>query len=91
MSLDDVAEESFWAAYPNPVYDNLHINPLREAITIMGYRVVDTSGRTVKKGKLDFELGYDVIDMSSLKSGVYVVQLSDGERTTNKKIIKASV
>ena len=43
LSLDDVAEESFWAAYPNPVYDNLHINPLREAITIMGYRVVDTT------------------------------------------------
>ena len=57
----------------------------------MGYRVVDSIGRTVKKGKLDFELGYDVIDMSSLKSGVYIVQLSDGERTTNKKIIKASV
>ncbi len=91
LRLDDVAEESFWAAYPNPVYDNLHINPLREAITIMGYRVVDSIGRTVKKGKLNLELGYGVIDMSSLKAGVYVVQLSDGERTTNKKIVKAAV
>ena len=72
-------------------YDNLHINPLREAITIMGYRVVDSIGRTVKKGKLNLEFGYGVIDMSSLKAGVYVVQLSDGERTTNKKIVKAAV
>ena len=56
----------------------------------MGYRMIDTTGRTVKKGKLDFENGFDVIEMSSLKSGIYIVQLSDGERTAHKKIIKGT-
>ena len=91
LNLEDVTEESFWAAYPNPVYDNLHVNPLREAVTLVGYRVVDTIGRTVKKGKLNFEHGHATIDMSSLESGVYIVQMSDGDRTTTKKVLKATV
>ena len=91
LNLEDVTEESFWAAYPNPVYDNLHVNPLREAVTLVGYRVVDTIGRTVKKGKLNIEHGHATIDMSSLESGVYIVQMSDGDRTTTKKVLKATV
>ncbi|MFL2586036.1 MAG: DUF1501 domain-containing protein [Flavobacteriaceae bacterium] len=90
LGTNQIKEESFFAAYPNPVNDKLFINPLSEFATIMGYRMIDTTGRTVKKGKLDFENGFDVIEMSSLKSGIYIVQLSDGERTAHKKIIKGT-
>ena len=90
LGTNQIKEESFFAAYPNPVNDKLFINPLSESATIMGYRMIDTTGRTVKKGKLDFENGFDVIEMSSLKSGIYIVQLSDGERTAHKKIIKGT-
>ncbi|MAW16534.1 MAG: DUF1501 domain-containing protein [Flavobacteriaceae bacterium] len=90
LGTNQIKEESFFAAYPNPVNDKLFINPLSESATIMGYRMIDTNGRTVKKGKLDFENGFDVIEMSYLKSGIYIVQLSDGERTAHKKIIKGT-
>ena len=74
LNLEDVTEESFWAAYPNPVYDNLHINPLDEAVTLVGYRVVDTIGRTVKNGKLNFEHGHATIDMMTTVHGAMKTQ-----------------
>jgi hypothetical protein len=48
-------------------------------------------GRVIKKGNLDFDQGYRSIDMLSVKPGVYIVQLSDGERSEHKKIIKTAV
>jgi hypothetical protein len=91
LGLDQVKKESFFATYPNPVYDNLFINPLDVTTSILGYRIIDTMGRVVKRGNLDFDQGYRSIDMLSIKPGVYIVQLSDGERSEHKKIIKTTV
>ena len=91
LGIDQVKKESFFATYPNPIYDNLFINPLHDATSILGYRIIDTMGRVIKKGTLDLGQGYRSIDVLALKPGVYVLQLSDGERSEHKKIIKASV
>ena len=91
LGLDQVKKESFFAAYPNPVYDNLFINPIDDTTSILGYRIIDTLGRVIKKGSLNFDQGYRSIDMLSVKPGAYIVQLSDGERSEHKKIIKTAV
>jgi uncharacterized protein (DUF1501 family) len=91
LGLDQVKKESFFATYPNPVYDNLFINPLHDTTSILGYRIIDTMGRVIRKGSLNIDQGYRSIDMISVKPGTYIVQLSDGEHSEYKKIIKTAV
>ncbi|MDG1760962.1 MAG: DUF1501 domain-containing protein [Flavobacteriaceae bacterium] len=88
LSSNQPSEETFWATYPNPVYDTLFVNPLSFDSTIE-YRLLHANGRMIEKGQLDLSNGYGTIDMSALSSGLYIVHLSDGTRTENKKIIKS--
>ena len=88
LSSNQPSEETFWATYPNPVYDTLFVNPLSFDSTIE-YRLLHANGRMIDKGQLDLSNGYGTIDMSALSSGLYIVHLSDGTRTENKKIIKS--
>jgi hypothetical protein len=48
-------------------------------------------GRVIRKGSLNIDQGYRSIDMISVKPGTYIVQLSDGEHSEYKKIIKTAV
>jgi uncharacterized protein (DUF1501 family) len=91
LGMGQVKKESIFATYPNPVYHNLFINPLNDTISILGYRIIDSMGRVIKKGTLDLDQGHRSIDVLTLKPGVYVLQLSDGERSEHKKIIKSAV
>ena len=88
LSNNTNKSETFWAAYPNPVYDKLFINPITNNSQVK-YDICNTSGKLIKSGKLDMQLGYSAIDMASLPHGLYVVTLqADGVQET-KKIIKA--
>ena len=88
LSNNTNKSETFWAAYPNPVYDKLFINPITNNSQVK-YDICNTNGIHIKSGKLDMQLGYSAIDMASLPHGLYVVTLqADGMQET-KKIIKA--
>ena len=88
LSNNTSKNETFWAAYPNPVYDKLFINPITNNSQVK-YDICNTNGKLIKSGKLDMQLGYSAIDMASLPHGLYVVTLqADGVQET-KKIIKA--
>ena len=88
LSNNTNKSETFWAAYPNPVYDKLFINPITNNSQVK-YDICNTNGKLIKSGKLDMQLGYSAIDMASLPHGLYVVTLqADGMQET-KKIIKA--
>jgi uncharacterized protein (DUF1501 family) len=88
LSNKTTKNETFWAAYPNPVYDKLFINPITNNSQVK-YDICNTNGILIKSGKLDMQLGYSAIDMASLPHGLYVVTLqADGMQET-KKIIKA--
>ena len=88
LSNNTTKNETFWAAYPNPVYDKLFINPITNNSQVK-YDICNTNGKLIKSGKLDMQLGYSAIDMASLPHGLYVVTLqADGVQET-KKIIKA--
>ena len=80
--------ETFWAAYPNPVYDKLFINPITNNSQVK-YDICNTNGKLIKSGKLDMQLGYSAIDMASLPHGLYVVTLQANGMQETKKIIKA--
>ena len=88
LSNNTSNNETFWAAYPNPVYDKLFVNPITNNSQVK-YDIYNTNGGLIKSGKLDMQLGYAAIDMLSLPHGLYVVTLqADGMQET-KKVIKA--
>ena len=80
--------ETFWAAYPNPVYDKLFVNPIVDNLEV-NYAIHNNNGILIKSGKLDMQLGYAAIDMVSLPHGLYVVTLEANGIQETKKIIKA--
>ncbi|WP_452220573.1 M43 family zinc metalloprotease [Lacinutrix salivirga] len=78
---DGLGEEDF-TIYPNPVKGStLHIKSsnLGEAT----YRVVNMIGQTILNGTLTSE-----INVSNLKSGMYFIEVNDGEEVMTKKFIK---
>ena len=82
------SSETFWAAYPNPVNDLLFLNPIIKS-TALEFRIFNSKGQILKKGKLDFESSSSYIDLSMLKREVYLIELNDGVHSEVKKIIKA--
>ncbi len=68
--------------YPNPVANILRINP--EHNINSGYRIIDLSGKQVLAGRML----NNSINVSSLKAGVYLIELSDEEETFLQKFIK---
>ncbi|UKB80940.1 BspA family leucine-rich repeat surface protein [Chryseobacterium sp. MEBOG07] len=67
--------------YPNPVVDDIHIEGLSD---IKNYKIYDASGRLVKEGNPNHEM----IDVSSLPKGNYMIQLIMKEKTVSSKFIK---
>ena len=77
--------------YPNPVFNNsmyVHINSRQqsqESVTI-----INTLGLIVHQEILPTEIGsnYSDVNLSSLQTGVYIVRVTDGDKTRTVKIIK---
>ena len=68
--------------FPNSASHNIHIkaNGLHNTID---YKILDLSDKLVKQGRMDF----DVIDVSGLKKGIYMLQLKIDNELISKKII----
>ena len=69
--------------YPNPVSGNLlnvRMNDARETT----YQIFDMMGKKVLQG----DLSSSAIQINGLSSGVYLLQLNDGQKTIVKKFIK---
>ncbi len=69
-----------FSVYPNPFSDIVHIAGLQNA----DYKVFSIEGKLVKSGKAETSQ----INLSSLNSGMYLLQLTSGNTTETKKIIK---
>jgi hypothetical protein len=86
---EDVLDEA--QIFPNPVYDNtmyIHINSsYRSGLHL---NIVSLTGQVVYDEMLPLQRGsnYGDIDLSQLRSGVYFVRVSDGNKTRTVKIIK---
>ncbi|MVO09261.1 S8 family serine peptidase [Flavobacterium sp. TP390] len=85
MPLNSKSFESNVAVYPNPAEDKLFINSAKNAI--LGYEIVDTQGRIVKKEKLN-SLSDFSINIATLNSGMYLVFLQSEVGTSTHKIVK---
>ncbi len=81
-----------FSVYPNPAKDVLTIefNSLNEKKSTVGYVIYDLDGKIILQNNPRCISGKfkESIDISSLTSGVYVVELSSDGITSHKKIIK---
>lgn len=68
--------------YPNPVKNILNINPSYNVNNT--YRIIDLNGKLISSGKM---INHS-IDVTKLKQGVYLIELSDEEETFMEKFIK---
>ena len=65
---------------PNPAHDKLFISSIENIAT---FRIINLTGQVIKEGKTD-----NAIDVSKLTSGVYIIELNDGEKSITRKFIK---
>ena len=74
--------------FPNPAKDYLTVQ-FNDFAIIDKIEVLDITGRLVQSKMNNENTEYMMLDVSSLKAGVYVIKLTDGfNNTVSKKIIK---
>jgi len=79
-------------AYPNPFSDNFKISIETTVRETIYYSLTDIYGRNVftKKFSPNGLLNEIVIDANGLIEGVYLLQISQGDYTTSKRLIKSN-
>ena len=79
LSVDDVNAISL-KLYPNPVSNTLNIKGVTSDVSLTFYNVL---GKQVL-----YRNGLNQVDVSSLKTGIYFLKITDGNKTYSHKIIK---
>ena len=80
---DDFEFESDFLLYPNPVKDNLSVK-LAGEIQNGTFRIVNMLGQEVMSG----ELNKGTVNVENLKTGVYFMEVNDGEEVMIQRFIK---
>ncbi|WP_353777308.1 M43 family zinc metalloprotease [Winogradskyella sp. 3972H.M.0a.05] len=79
---EEVTSEEDFVLYPNPVKSQLNIKMLDNNDAI-NYRIINMLGQTVQEGKTT-----QIIDVENLRSGIYFLEVNDGDEVLTKKFIK---
>ena len=80
---DEFDSEEDFMLFPNPVKGN-ELNVKLRTDGSLTYRVLNINGRQVMKGKLS----QNKINVSDLQSGLYFLELNDGEEPMVKKFVR---
>ncbi|WP_374174375.1 M4 family metallopeptidase [Flavobacterium tructae] len=80
--LVETNETARFALYPNPVVDELNVSLADN--TGYTFRITNTLGQQVSSG----ELSGNPIDVRTLKTGLYVIELNNGAKRIVKKFAK---
>lgn len=73
---------------PNPAYDNFTLFFDFEKTTNLNINIVNMMGQSVMNQKMEQLLrGGQTFDISHLQTGIYMVQLQDGQKSTYKKLM----
>ncbi|SEE01333.1 Por secretion system C-terminal sorting domain-containing protein [Tenacibaculum sp. MAR_2010_89] len=70
-------------AYPNPATNFVQVKFASKAEN-MTYRIVNTIGSVVKSGQMKSRN----LDVSNLNSGIYMLEVNDGQKSLKTKIVK---
>ncbi len=81
--LGNEAAISF-VAYPNPAKNVIQVKSNSRNVTLTSYRIINTIGQTVQSG----ELTNNRINVSKLGLGMYILEVNDGQKLFNTKLVK---
>ncbi|MBL7793358.1 MAG: T9SS type A sorting domain-containing protein [Saprospiraceae bacterium] len=86
-----VALLSRLAIAPNPVENILTLRAHSDQTGEYLLRITSLGGQVLHQSRLDFQSGENMhtVDVNRLPAGVYVVQITDGERVSSAKLLKA--
>ena len=75
--------------YPNPVNEQLNVR-INQHDVVLKYEIVNSLGQLVAQGIVDRNTTLTHINMSEIKTGLYILRLftADGEVIENKKFIR---
>jgi hypothetical protein len=79
--MNNVLDPNSINIFPNPVKDVLNITKVKDGAK---YKIYDSAGRIVKSGVIIA----NKINMHSLISGVYIIDVDNNGETAQKKFIK---
>ena len=77
---------NYFKIYPNPATDNLNLN-FENNVENGTLKIISLTGQTIFE-KQNISGTNFKFDVSSLNSGIYMIQLSDSNKTINSKFIK---
>ncbi|MBF4517094.1 M4 family metallopeptidase [Flavobacterium sp. ANB] len=80
--LSETKETSRFALYPNPVESELNVS--FEENNGYTYKIINTLGQQLGSG----ELSGNTIDVSKLNTGIYIIELINGDKKIVKKFAK---
>ncbi len=72
--------------YPNPASHTINIDS--ELTSISKYKILDITGRIVKKNSINEISGNFSVNISDLNSGVYIIQLANENSVSSTRFIK---
>lgn len=83
LSVEDhQSKTNQYILYPNPVSQTLFVKQPNNTSAL--YKIINLNGQTILQGNVN-ENG---IEVSHLSTGIYIIKLKNGEKTTSTKFIK---
>lgn len=83
----DLANDSEFIIYPNPFTDYVEILFADSEFSYTRFQIVDAMGRIIESGKLS-DLQHQTIELNDLRSGLYIITLSNDSDRSSQQIIK---
>ncbi|MFT3936802.1 MAG: T9SS type A sorting domain-containing protein [Chitinophagaceae bacterium] len=78
-------------AYPNPVVNDIRVTiPQNWQGKTIGYQVANVNGQIVKSYTVQYASQTEVIAMSQVPAGMYVIKVSNGSETAVQSVIKSN-
>ncbi|MCU4157759.1 discoidin domain-containing protein [Carboxylicivirga sp. A043] len=87
VGIFDLIDEEDLKVYPNPVENVLHINYSLHNL-FSEWRLLDMSGRTMKRGTITRDANQITIPVQNIQTGAYIIQLWGENGSVSKQIIK---
>jgi hypothetical protein len=85
--VNDVPENKEWSVYPNPAFDKITISGYHSSAKDGWVEVYNMMGEKITSSFYE-QTHNSELNISSLAAGVYLVQVSDGEKVYRNKFIK---
>lgn len=84
--IETVTSNNWLTLAPNPARDVVMIHTEGNAGAVYKYSVTDITGRIIHTGKSAATAAGIKLDVSNIPAGMYIIQVTDGERTAIQKL-----